>query len=231
MTSLGDWLPSNHDTLFYKSKQTTSYITDGTNRTRMGFAAETPQGEWLDLTYMPRFLTFITSVEDWQNPSTRTSIIITALADAQKSFTEVYRTLYTGFLKNSPLVTDVDLVAMGLPARSDGKHTPAQVPMTIPEAEIRLPGPGVVEIHFHDSGAERKAKPAGVHGVEIAWAILETAPVNWSELTQSSFDTRTPFTLTFEGDRRGKLLYFALRWENTRGDKGHWSNIKAVIIP
>jgi hypothetical protein len=30
---------------------------------------------------------------------------------------------------------------------------------------------------------------------------------------------------------RGKKLYFALRWENTRGEKGPWSEIHSTIIP
>jgi hypothetical protein len=70
-----------------------------------------------------------------------------------------------------------------------------------------------------------------VHGAEIAWAILDTPPVNWDALTHSSFDTHTPFRLTFGGDQRGKTLYFALRWENTTGEKGPWNEIQNAIIP
>jgi hypothetical protein len=35
----------------------------------------------------------------------------------------------------------------------------------------------------------------------------------------------------FENDQRGKTVYFALRWENTRGEKGPWSAIQIAIIP
>jgi hypothetical protein len=31
--------------------------------------------------------------------------------------------------------------------------------------------------------------------------------------------------------QRGKTVYFALRWENTRGEKGPWSEIMSAIIP
>jgi hypothetical protein len=89
----------------------------------------------------------------------------------------------------------------------------------------------VVEIHFRDADSDRKAKPAGVHGVEVAWAVLDATPENWEELTHSSFDTHTPLVLSFERDQRGKTLYFALRWENTTGEKGHWSDIQSAIIP
>jgi hypothetical protein len=50
-------------------------------------------------------------------------------------------------------------------------------------------------------------------------------------LTHSAFDTRSPLKLQFENDLRGKTLYFAMRWENTRGEKGPWSPIMSVIIP
>lgn len=38
-------------------------------------------------------------------------------------------------------------------------------------------------------------------------------------------------TLTFDENQRGKTVYFALRWENTRGEKGPWSQIVSSIIP
>jgi hypothetical protein len=37
--------------------------------------------------------------------------------------------------------------------------------------------------------------------------------------------------LEFEGHDRGKTLWYAARWENTRGLKGPWSPIESVIIP
>jgi hypothetical protein len=70
-----------------------------------------------------------------------------------------------------------------------------------------------------------------VHGAEIGWGVLDEPPVNWSQLVHSSFDTASPFRLSFEGDQRGRRLYFALRWENTRGAKGPWSEIMDAVIP
>jgi hypothetical protein len=87
-------------------------------------------------------------------------------------------------------------------------------------------------IHFYDQGSVKsKAKPAGQHGAEIRWAILDTPPVDVKELIHSSFDTRTPFTLEFEGHECGKTVYFCLCWENTRGEKGPWSKIVSAVIP
>jgi hypothetical protein len=43
--------------------------------------------------------------------------------------------------------------------------------------------------------------------------------------------TRTSLTLEFDEPDRGKTVYFCLRWENTRGQKGPWSPIQKAIIP
>lgn len=230
-TSNHDWLPSNHEALYNQANQTMDYLTAAANLVRMGFGAGTPQGEWLTDAFDVKFTAFIQAYTAWSNPAQRTTVKTATLVDAEEAFKPLYRQLYTGFLKESPLVTDADLVAMGLPEHSSSGHTPAPVPLTTPEAEIILPSPGVVEIHFRDAGSEHVAKPKGVHGAEIAWEILDTSPENWKQLTNSSFDTHTPFRLSFEGEERGKKLYFSLRWENTRGEKGPWSSILEAIVP
>jgi hypothetical protein len=99
------------------------------------------------------------------------------------------------------------------------------------DAVVDATSPATLTIHFHDHGSEKKAKPKGVHGAEAAWEILDTPPTDWSQLTHSVFDTNSPLVLTFNGDQRGKTLYFAMRWENTRGEKGPWSDIMSAIIP
>jgi hypothetical protein len=47
----------------------------------------------------------------------------------------------------------------------------------------------------------------------------------------SVFSTRSPYVFTFDENMRGKTVYFCLRWENTRGQKGPWSAIYSAIIP
>ena len=231
MKSKQDWLPRNHEALFDKARQTVQYLTDPVVRVRLGFATATPQGVWLDNVFTPSYDGFVSAYEMWETPSTRTTVLTAALNEAQAAFVEQYRKLYSGFLRDNPIVTNADLVAMGLPERNSGGRTPAPVPTTVPEGEVRLPSPAVVEIHFRDSGAEHKAKPVGVHGAEIAWAVLDSPPTGWTQLTGSSFDTHTPFSISFPGEQRGKHFYFAMRWENTRGEKGPWSAIQDVIIP
>jgi hypothetical protein len=165
-----------------------------------------------------------------ENPATRTKVTVQEKNSIRKAVKGKTRFILKAFVTYNPAVTDVDRDAMGLPIHKTGR-TPVPVILTVPFAEVELPSQAVVEIHFRDSESPRRAKPAGAHGVEIAWAVLETPPEDWKELIHSSFDTKTPYRLTFDGAERGKFLYFALRWENTRGEKGPWSGIYNTIIP
>ncbi|MDR3184369.1 MAG: hypothetical protein LBT49_03085 [Prevotellaceae bacterium] len=226
-----DWLPSNHEALFDQGSQTWDYLIDPANRDRMGFAITTPQGAWIDGVFHPKYFAFITAFNDWRNPATRTPIKTEDLLAAEGPFKDMYRQLYTGFLRNSPFVTDSDLVAMGLPERHTGGGKPAPAPTTYVEVTVTPVGPGVIDLHFRDKDSDHKSKPAGVHGAEIVWAILDDPPAGWEALAHSSFDTHTPLRLSFLNEQRGKTLYFAARWENTRGEKGPWSEIMSAIIP
>jgi hypothetical protein len=134
------------------------------------------------------------------------------------------------FLEYNSLITDEERLHMGLPVH-DPKPTPAPAPVTFPVTTVKLPSPGVVEIHVVDSESGRKAKPAGVHGFELKMAMRDEPATDWAQLTDSLFFTRTPARLSFAGKERGKMLSFAVRWENTRGVKGPWSEIMVAIIP
>ena len=132
-------------------------------------------------------------------------------------------------LRYNDALTDEDRLDMGLRI-PDTEPTPVPKPTTTPEAKVYHTAPAVVEIRFHDNETTNKAKPAGVHGAEVRWAILDTEPVDWDELNHSSFVTHSPLELTFHGQDLGKTLYFALRWESTRGEKGPWMMIQKTII-
>jgi hypothetical protein len=66
---------------------------------------------------------------------------------------------------------------------------------------------------------------------ETEEAFRDTPPESINDLANSSFDTRSPFTLTFDETQRGLTVYFCLCWENTRGEKGPWGEIMSAVIP
>jgi hypothetical protein len=231
MATHQDWLPGNHKELKEKAVKARTYLNVPENYNRMGFAVNSPQRVWLANTFDAVYNPYIAACLAWEDEAERTKNKTITFEEAEAAFKPVFREFYTGFLKSNPLVTDTDLNAMGLPTRHSGGHHPAPVATTYPDFDIDSSLIRHLTVHFYDQGSKSKAKPAGQHGAEIRWAILDAMPVDVSALTNSSFDTRTPFTLEFEGHQRGKTIYFSLRWENTRGEKGPWSEIQSAIIP
>jgi hypothetical protein len=82
-------------------------------------------------------------------------------------------------LTYNPAVTDADKESMGLPLH-DNTSTSTPSPPTIPEAEIDSSIIRQLTIHFKDDGSEKRGKPAEVHGMEIVWDMIDTAPVRWT---------------------------------------------------
>ena len=76
----------------------------------------------------------------------------------------------------------------------------------------------------------RTAKPKGVMGAEVWVKVGEPAPVDESELTFLALDTRTPYTAKYVGADANKVAHYMLRWVNTRGQKGPWSETASATI-
>jgi hypothetical protein len=173
---------------------------------------------------------FVTKFQTAEEPATRTKLTVSAKNKSRKELEKSLRRIVREYLINNHLVTDEDRDGLGLPVYKTTR-TPAPIATTYPDTEVDTSMIRRLTIHFFDQGSKSKAKPAGQHGAEIKWAILDTPPTSLLDLTNSSFDTHTPFTLEFDENQRGKTVYFCLCWENTRGDKGPNSEIQSAIIP
>jgi hypothetical protein len=134
-------------------------------------------------------------------------------------------------LRYNENVTDEDRVNLGLTipdTTSTSPHEPGTMPLV---TQLNSSVIMRISLHYKDSMSLSRAKPAGVHGVEIRWSILDAPPVTTADLINSEFSTRTPHTFIFEENQRGKTVWFRLRWENTRGQKGPWSELYSAVIP
>jgi hypothetical protein len=223
-----DWIPQNHEELYNRAAQTVAYLTDDV-LTRIGIAGAALV--WYRSVFRVKYDSFKAAFANWQNPAERTPVKSTVLKETEEEFVSVYRKLYSGYIRENPLVTDDDLQSGGFPKRRAAGNRPPKIPVTLILMRFDTSTPATVIVHYFDALIRGTAKPAYVHGAEFRWAILDAPPVDWSELTHSVFDLRTPLMLTFTGEQRGKMLYIAARWENTRGEKGPWNNIEWVIIP
>ena len=226
-----NWMKKGHTSLYIQSTKTKTWLATGSNRDLIGLGTGSPLGFWIDEIFYPKYSNFRDTYVAWENEATRTQINIANLNDAKKTFIPVYRRLYSHFIKPNELVTNAILEEMGFPKRNDSKPSPNPPPTTHVGVKIVLPGPAEVVIHFYDLESKRKGKPKGVHGAEMKWGLFDTPPIDWDALPNSSFDTNSPLKLQFECHNRGKMLYYALRWQNTRGEKGPWNEIQNIAIP
>jgi hypothetical protein len=165
------------------------------------------------------------------DPGTHTPVATQAKKTAKKLLEKTMRNAVGEYLTRNHLVSDDDRIAMGLPIHKT-THTSSPIAHDAPGVDADTSILGRISIHFFEKEhRHKKAKPAGQIGVEIVWVIRDTPPTRWDELLHSAMSTRTPYTFSFENDQRGQTFYFAIRWENTRGEKGPWSAIQNVIIP
>jgi hypothetical protein len=193
--------------------------------TRLGF----PESEYQLLTMLCD--DFAAKLTLAQEPATRTTVTVQNRKDARKTLEKTLRIDIKEFLNFNRHLTNGDRDALGLPIYKTGR-TQSPIATKHPFFEVYCGEIRRLMIYFFgDEGKRSKAKPPGQRGVEIRWAILGAPPRAIDELINSSFDTRSPFTLTFDEYQRGKTVYFCLCWENTRGEKGPWSEIASAIIP
>jgi len=165
-----------------------------------------------------------------ENPATRTKVAIVEKSDARRALEKAVQEFIREYLRFNHLVTDGDRVALGIPI-PDPTHTPVPVPTTYPDLTIEPDGIRRLRLSFRDHDKKSTAHPAGVVGAFIRWALLPAQPVAVEELTNSALDTRTPYVFTFEENQRGLTLYVAAAWQNTKGEKGAWSEIVSGIVP
>ncbi|HUT94828.1 MAG TPA: hypothetical protein VMY37_35550 [Thermoguttaceae bacterium] len=133
-------------------------------------------------------------------------------------------------LQASPDVDNTERAAMGITV-PDGTPTAAVPPATRPVVTVDTAERLRHVIAFQDEATPtRKAKPQGVMGAEIWVKIGDPAPVDPSELDFLAVDSRTPYTTDFDGADGGKTAHYMLRWVNTRGEKGPWSETASATI-
>ena len=149
--------------------------------------------------------------------------------EARKRAEAVIRMLVKQYLQFPPVTnsnrSDMRLHIRDL-IRTDHRTVKERV-----EFNLDIQGIRQVHVHFKVSGSAGKAKPQGYSGAVLVWATLDSPPVDIKELIFHAMASRTPHTITFTEQDRGKKVYVALAWQNDRGIRGAWSEIKWAVIP
>jgi hypothetical protein len=125
-------------------------------------------------------------------------------------------------LQASAVVSDAEKASLGITvAQTPGPIGP---PTTAPICTIECGNRPQHVLRFVDSATPtRKAKPAGVLGVEIWNKVGTTPPTGENDRRFVAVDTNTPYVMNFDSADGGKTNYVWMRWVSPTGERGPWS--------
>lgn len=133
-------------------------------------------------------------------------------------------------IQADPNVTDEARAGLRLPTR-DKKPTRVSVPQSFPIVVIDNSKRLRQTLTYFDSNTPTsRARPENATGAEVSRYIGETPPTGPEQFQRLDESRRSPFTIEYTGADAGKTAYYMLRWVNSRGEKGPWSETVSATI-
>lgn len=137
------------------------------------------------------------------------------------------------FIQAFPTTTDSDRAMIGITVRDPHRTTPTP-PRTRPTAVVESQGRLTHTLRVTDeSTPTRRARPPHTIGAEV-WVTLvdphtppPTDPDLFRYLTTAA---RPTITTQFRQEDGGKTAVYLLRWANTRGERGAWSDPHTATV-
>ncbi|MDR1724067.1 MAG: hypothetical protein LBR84_09055, partial [Tannerella sp.] len=83
MSANSDWIPKGHEALHTQANQTAAYLAIAANVTRMGL---TGASTWISTEFTSKLTPLNTAFTAWQNPATRTPVLVANLKAAEEAF-------------------------------------------------------------------------------------------------------------------------------------------------
>ena len=170
-----------------------------------------------------------TAYATYLDPAKRTHAVVQEKNDARKDYEAAVRPFIQGQLMHNPRVTDADRLNMCLPVY-DRTPTPAAPPASYPELDIDFSQIARHTLRVRDSELKGSGRPKHVVGFEIWRRIGGQTEPGIRDMQLVGQAPRSPHTLEYDFSERSLLAWYALRWVNTRGEKGPWSGIISAII-
>jgi hypothetical protein len=147
----------------------------------------------------------------------------------RKALETAIRDFLKANLLHNPEVSDEDRLTMGIPIYSK-KPAPAPVPASFPVVEIDTSHTRQLTLRLRNAETGKRAKPKGALGAELRWHVGDAPPESVENFSRSMMVTHGSHTFSFDHEQRGKPLYFCLRWQNTRGQNGPWTEIISAVV-
>ena len=130
-------------------------------------------------------------------------------------------------------VTDAQRAALGITVR-DAEPTPAPAPTTRPVVVVDFSKRLRHTLRYADEATPtRRARPRGTIGAEV-WVKVsppgDPPPSDPGQLRFLLLSTRAPAVTEFDGAGGGRTAHYMVRWLNTRGAAGPWSETASATI-
>jgi hypothetical protein len=164
-----------------------------------------------------------------EDPATRTKGTVKEKQEARAALEHDIRIFNNAYLIHNPAMTDVDRDNFGLPVH-DTKPTPAPEINSRPKLEVNFNSIQRHTLTARNAETRGIGKPAHVAGFEIWRKVGDPAPANDADFQLVIQATRSPHVLNYDGAQSGLRVYYRVRWMNTRGVPGPWSETKSAII-
>jgi hypothetical protein len=234
MRNTTTWKYTGHDGINKGSRKMATGLASTEICTLMGMTANTPLGDWKAKVLYPALGELTSAYTDWEDPDDRTPKKTTRLCDAETVGVPLCESV-AGMALWNPLLSNAQLETLGLSPRPELKPVkPARVMEVAPWYKfVNPPRIRCVVVEYGDAESDTKRKPDGQQGVEFKWLVVKEplADVTLEDLSNSDFDTSSPFSRDFPDAQRGWYIYIAGRWENNRGLKGPFGPIIFWKIP
>ena len=160
-----------------------------------------------------------------QNVNTRTKTIVKNKDVSKSVLMQAMRITFADIPQS--VLTAEDRNTLNLEERSTSR-TPAPVPSTRPVGQVNTNNRLEHIISYTDEGGSH-ARPAKVRGCQI-WCKEGEPVLTVKELRFLATDTVSPYKHAFDVEDVGKTIHYWLRWENTRGETGPWSNVVSATV-
>jgi len=172
---------------------------------------------------------FATAYETSQQPSA-SHIDITVKNEARAALEHDIRRIKNKYIDPADDLAASDREAFGLPPRDDTR-TSQPVPAITVGLTVRPKEARQIEVERVVAETGDKANPYGMDGAVLYEKVGGPAPTLPEELPQSMILKRHKTVREYPETDRGKPVWYAARWQNSKGEKGSWSDIVEAYIP
>jgi hypothetical protein len=171
---------------------------------------------------------YLTAVETFTNNDNTANR--SAKIEAKKIVTSAMREFARTSVRNNPFMNDPLRQEFGLHI-ADTVSTRQPCPIIAPNTTTDLRASHLQHrVRAINPETHKNTKPAGVHGVRFVWQVGGERPANGAAMLKGQFSRKPEILVMHDEIDRGKIVYYASCYENTKGEAGPWSLVVETYI-